>query len=209
MPSEPCYGWREVSGYFDADGTVHFDLKKRVLFPRLSFSDNYRPQIDMVKEFLVSQNVRPWNTYFDTSHAWKFGVSRGDSLHIMASMMLPYIYKKKDEVEAVLDYLDNRITGSEFVEVLNESVRIGNRVGKVKTVDMPHTREEGQILRDRKRTEHAYKMITANTILTVDLIDKIRESLLSGEATNGELAKKYGVSPATISRAMYGRSDRE
>ncbi len=50
-------------------------------------------------------------------------------------------------------------------------------------------------------------MITANTILTVDLIDKIRESLLSGEATNGELARKYGVSPATISRAMYGRND--
>jgi len=206
---ESCYGWREVSGYFDADGTVHFDLKKWVLFPRLSFSDNYRPQIDMVKGFLVSQNVRPWNTYFDPSHAWKFGVSRGASLHIMASMMRPNLYKKKDEVEAVLDYLDNKITGSEFVEVLNESVRIGNRIGKLRTLGMPYTREEGQALRNEKRTEHAYKMITANTILTIDLIDKIRESLLSGEATNGELARKYGVSPATISRAMYGRNDCE
>jgi hypothetical protein len=127
----------------------------------------------------------------------------------MATMMLPYLFKKKDEVKAVIDYLDSRITGSDFVEVLNESVRIGNRVGKIRIVDMPYTREEGQAVWEKRRKEHAREMIKANTILTEDLIDQIRKRLLSGEATNGELAKKYGVSPATISRAMYGRSERE
>ncbi len=100
-----------------------------------------------------------------------------------------------------------REEGSDFIEVLNESVRIGNRVGKTRVVDMPYTRVEGQALREKERTEHAYEMIRANTILTPNLIDEIRASLVSGEATNGELARKYGVSPATISRAIYGRSD--
>ncbi|MDA4117029.1 MAG: hypothetical protein OK455_01640 [Thaumarchaeota archaeon] len=88
-------------------------------------------------------------------------------------------------------------------------MRIGNRVGKIRIVDMPYTREEGQAIWEKRgRKEHAREMIKANTILTEDLIDQIRKRPLSGEATNGELAKKYGVSPATISRAMYGRSER-
>ncbi len=189
MTLQTIYGWREASGYFDADGTVHYDLKKRVLFPRLAFCDNYRPHIEMVREFLVSEDVRPWNIYLDTSNAWKFGVSRGDSVHLMATMMLPYLFKKKDEVKAVIDYLDSRITGSNFVEVLNESVRIGNRVGKIRIVDMPYTREEGQAIWEKKRTEHAREMIKANTILTEDLINQIRRSLISGEATTRSLLR--------------------
>ena len=113
---------------------------------------NYRPHIEMVREFGVSEDVRPWNIYLDTSNAWKIRVSRGDSVHLMATMMLPYLFKKKDEVKAVIDYLDSRITGSNFVEVLNESVRIGNRVGKIRIVDMPYTREEGQAIWEKKRT---------------------------------------------------------
>jgi hypothetical protein len=125
----------------------------------------------------------------------------------MASMMWPYCSKKREEVKAVLDYLDNKITGSQLIEVFNQSVRIGNRTGIIRVADMPYTREQGQALRKEKRTEHALRMITVNTILNTDLIDRIRESLLSGEATNAELSRRYGVSPATISRAMYGRSD--
>jgi hypothetical protein len=66
---QTIYGWRETSGYFDADGTVHYDLKKWVLFPRLAFCDNFRPHIEMVRGFLVSKDVRPWNIHLDTSNA--------------------------------------------------------------------------------------------------------------------------------------------
>jgi hypothetical protein len=206
-PKEVSYrDWRQVAGYFDGDGCADYDPGKWVLHPKLLFSDNFRPHLEMLVQFLVSRNIAT-HTLSSTTGAWKFGVGQAKSVRRMASMMWSHCSKKREEVKAILDYLDNKITGSQLVEVFNESVRIGNRTGKIRTVIMPYTRAEGQAMRDEKRTEHAHKMITANTIITADLIDQIRESLLSGEATNAELAKKYDVSPAAISRAMFGRND--
>jgi len=198
--------WRQVSGYFDGDGCADFDQGKWVLHPKLLFCDNFRPHLEMLTQFLVSRDIRT-HTISPTRGAWKFGVGEAESVRRMASMMWPYCSKKSGEVKAVLDYLDNKITGSQLVEVFNESVRMGNRTGKIRVVDMPYTKEEGQALREKKRREQALELVAANTIITEDLIDKIRESLLSGEATNGELAKRYNVSAATISRALYGRND--
>lgn len=206
-PKEAAYtDWRQVSGYFDGDGCADFDPGKWVLHPKLLFSNNFRPHLEMLMQFLTIRNIRT-HALSSTSGAWKVGVAQAESVRRMASAMWPYCSKKREEVKAVLDYLDNRTTGSQLAEVFNASVRMGNRTGKIRVVDMPYTREEGQALRKEKRAQHALKMITSNTIITVDLIDQIRESLLSGEATNGELAKKYGVTPATISRAMFGRND--
>lgn len=208
-PTQVNYGdWRQVSGYFDGDGSVDFDPGKWVLFPRLSFSDNYRPQLDMLKVFLVSQNVKTWNMFHDTCGAWKFGVAQAESLHIMASMMWPFCFKKRNEMKAILDYLDNKITGSQFVEVLNESVRVGNRTGKIRFLDVPYRRDEGHMLRKIEAANHARGMGMRNRLLNDDEVEEVRRSVISGEATNGELAKKYGVRPATISRAVFGRSKR-
>jgi hypothetical protein len=198
--------WKQVSGYFDGDGCADFDPGKWVLHPKLLFCDNFRPHLEMLIAFLVSRDIKT-HALSSTRGAWKFGVGEAESVHLMASMMLPYCSKKREEVRAVLDYLDNKITGSRLIEVFNESVRMGNRTGKIRIADMPYTREEGQALREEKRREQALELVATNTIITADLIDKIRESLLSGEATNGELAKRYNVSAATISRALYGRND--
>jgi DNA-binding transcriptional regulator YiaG len=87
-------------------------------------------------------------------------------------------------------------------------VREGNRTGKIRVVDVPYTRQEGQALSKKEHAEHAKKMGRENQKLTDEDLEQIRSDITSGVATNGELARKYGVSPATISRAVFGRSER-
>jgi len=48
----------------------------------------------------------------------------------MAKKMLPYTAKKKIELKAVLDYYGDRITGDQFVEIMNRLVLAGERTGK-------------------------------------------------------------------------------
>ena len=124
----------------------------------------------------------------------------------MAFGMLPHLYKKRKEVKVMLDYLDNRITGTRLAEVFNESVIAGNRTGRTRTVDVPYTRQEGKATSKKELTAHAKMMGLENQKLSNEIFERIRMDIISGTATNGELAKRYDVAPATISRAVFGRS---
>ena len=197
--------WKQVAGYFDGDGTNNFVLRKHVLHPNLGFCDNYLPHIRMLRDFLVCRDIKTWALFHDA--AWKFGVGEARSVYKAATSMLPYLFKKREEVRAIVDYLDNKITANQMVEVFNESVKMGNRVGKIKTVDIPYTRKEGQMLGKKAVSEHGKKLCVTNRILSDEVLEQIRQAIISGTASNGELAEKYGVSPATITRAVFGRSE--
>jgi len=199
--------WKQVAGYFDGDGTNNFVPRKHVVHPNLGFCDNYLPHIRMLRDFLVCRDIKTWTLFHGPGEAWKFGVGQAESVYRAATSMLPYLFKKREEVGAMVDYLDNRITANQMVEVFNESVRIGNRVGKIKTVDIPYTRKEGQVLGKEAVSEHSKKLCVTNRILSDEALEQIRQAIISGTASNGELAKKYGVSPATITRAVFGRSE--
>ncbi len=108
--------WRQVSGYFDGDGGTDYLPRKWVLHPTVAFVDNFRPQLDMLNEFLILEGIVPWR-YCRMQGAWKLGIGRAESVHKMACSMLPFLSKKKAEAKAVIDYLENRITGTQFAEV--------------------------------------------------------------------------------------------
>jgi hypothetical protein len=201
--------WKQTAGFFDGDGTSGLEIRKRVIYPNFKLIDNYRPQMVMVREFLVSQGIRVHNPNTEERRgAWFIGVAQADSVRRMAAMMVPHLYKKREEVQAILDYLDNENTGTQLVEVFNESVRKGNRVGKIRDVDIPYTRREGQKLAKEERRTFLGRLRNENQKLSEEDREQIREDIISGKVGNGELAKKYGVSGATISRAVFGRSKR-
>jgi hypothetical protein len=174
--------WREVSGYFDGDGSTDYLPRKWVLHPTLSFADNFLPQLDMLNEFLVREGITTWR-YCRMLGAWKLGIGRAESVRKTACSMLPFLSKKKDEVKAVVDYLENKITGTQFAEALNESVRIGNRTGSIRTVDIPYTRREGQTFRKTEMRENIVRFKAKNRIITDGVVEQIREKLL-GDAAN-------------------------
>jgi hypothetical protein len=203
-----CYqDWRQIAGYFDGDGCVDFDSGKWVLFPKFTFTDNYFPLIEMLKTFLVSHGIQTQDVSFFMG-AWRLGVAQSTSLLRMAVMMWPHCSKKRAEVKTFIDYLQNRITGSDFVQVLNESVRSGNRTGKIRTASIPYTREQGQVLRKQEVVEQAKMMGCGNRVLSDDLANEIRIAFASGRFSQGKLALMYGVGDSTISRTIWGRKER-
>jgi hypothetical protein len=114
-PLEGHYGdWRQVAGYFDADGNAAYDPGKWVLFPRLCFLDNFRPQITMVQGFLVSQEIHAWCDSQAHLGAWRIGIARAESVYKAVVMMRPYLHKKREEIVAIIDYLDSRITATRW-----------------------------------------------------------------------------------------------
>ena len=69
---------------------------------------------------------------------------------MMAKKMLPYTAKKKIELKAVLDYYGDRITGDQFVEIMNRLVLAGERTGKDRGRGPDFTYSQG-VLESRRR----------------------------------------------------------
>lgn len=194
--------WKQVSGYFDADGNAAYDLGKWVLFPRLSFVDNFRPQITMVQGFLISQDLDVWGNNQSSGGAWKIGMAKAESVYKAAVMMQPHLHKKKEEIRAIIDYLDSRLTANQMVNVFNESVRMGNRTGKISLVDIPFTRKEGWVLRRAEMKENIASSRVRNTIITADIVEQVMKAISSNAVSEEGLAERYGASIATLGKAL-------
>ena len=60
-----------------------------------------------------------------------------------AKRLLPHVFKKARDLRALLDYLENRITGIEAISRLNYLVVRGTRRGRMRFVNLPYTYHEG------------------------------------------------------------------
>lgn len=70
----------------------------------------------------------------------------------MAKKMLPYLSKKGVELKAASDYYHDRITGDEFVEIMNRLVLLGERTGKHRGPGPDFTYSHG-VLKSRMQGE--------------------------------------------------------
>jgi hypothetical protein len=108
------------------------------------------------------------------------------------------LYKKRTDLKSAVDYLEDRIAGSQFIEAINESVREGNRVGKIRQCGFPFIYSEG--FRQRYVNSAA-----TNRVLTDEQKKQIAIARTAGGLTYEKLAAQYGVSINTIARAVKGR----
>ncbi|MDV3243597.1 MAG: hypothetical protein LYZ66_00310 [Nitrososphaerales archaeon] len=178
-------------------------MRKDTVHIRLEFSDNWRPQIEQIKEFLNSQGIPTGGIHKMAGGAFALVVSAQSGLIKAVTKMLEHsgcLHKKRDELLAVLEYLTDRITGTEFMERLNRSDELGNRVGKIRHVRIPYTHAEGS----RQRYERS---ATKRRLLTDEQKKQIVIDRQLGTMTYRELAAKYGVSITVIATALgkHGR----
>ena len=116
-------------------------------------------------------------------------VSEGNNALMALKQMLPHLDKKRSQVKGAVDYLEDRITGDEFITVLNEAVRTKKRSSWLITRDMPYTKREGQILRGGRPHMRA---------LTRDQVETIKHDRVVSGLSYTKLAKIYKVSPSMI-----------
>lgn len=147
----PSYrNWSALAGYFDGDGTVEFNIHLFTVEIRLAFDENWRVHLEGIrifleKRFITCGKVRKKESY----NTWHLVISRISSVKRLTRELLKNTVKKKAELFAVLQYLNNKTTAEDFVDEMNAFVRKGERTGKIKGTAPPYTHETGRDLAHR------------------------------------------------------------
>ena len=118
--------WRQISGYFDGDGTIAIsDMSNRPYKVSLSlvFVDQSVDQIRTVRDFLQRKGIRTSNIlkhYKLSAHL--VAVSEFSSVSRMLRCMSPHLCKKANEAKAALDYYRGITTGNQLLAVFRQEV---------------------------------------------------------------------------------------
>jgi hypothetical protein len=189
--------WAAVAGYFDGDGCVDIYPLVYVLHWVLSFSDNWTEQLEQVRRFLIARGISVGKPRRNGKAAWMFEVAEISSMKLMATKMLRSggIYKKRRELQLLLDYYDDKVTGNQVIEGFNSEVRLGIRTGKLRDPNMPFGHRDGYA-RGRYASRYEQRTLTSNQ--TKELIEEYLASSITGKA----LALKFEISEATVSRML-------
>jgi len=198
----PVYkGWSGVAGYFDGDGTVEFSIHEFVLKIRLAFDENWRPHLEALKVFLESRGIVCGSVRRkDGYNTWHVVVSNIEGVVKMAKSMMPYSTKKRIELQAVAEYYCDRITGDQFVQVMNGLVSLGERTGKNRGTGPPFCYSNG-VLESRRIGEQrrASKRVI---ILPAEMVRTLQHEREAEQLTLLELSKRHGRSVRVIRRAL-------
>ena len=163
----------------------------------LSFSDNWKEQLEQIREFLSARGIKVGKVRRNGNAAKVFEVAEIASMRLMASEMLRSggIFKKRRELELLLDYYEDKITGNEVIEAFNEEVRLGIRTGKIREPDVPYTHTDGFA---RGRYASRFEQRKLNPAQTKELLAEY----LATQVTGKYLAQKYEISRATVSTTL-------
>ncbi len=191
--------WEQVSGYFDGDGTPALTITNFTIVPSLDWADSFRPQLEAVRSFLLGQELKPTNSYpcGGPKPVWHLRLSVKGGLTKAAQAMLPHLVKKRAQIKAVIDYLQDGIYGETLVEIFNEATRLGTRSGFIRQVTMPFIHTAG-ILHAR---DIVHKGKRVSNILTEHVLGEIQERRNQGEILR-DISMYYGVSRSAIRRAI-------
>jgi hypothetical protein len=117
----------------------------------------------------------------------------------MAKAMLPYVFKKRTELIAVIDYMEGQSTGQVFVQIMNHQVQIGERTGKIRSEGPRFTSPEGsKASRSLGESIRRNKRLTPVDSRTIDSIFHDRKAGLLCR----ELVRKYGYSRWVLRRII-------
>ena len=81
--------------------------------------------------------------------------------------MFPHCYKKRFELSLVIDYYENKISGTEAIVGFNSAVKSAIRTGKIRNLEIPEKFEEGK-KEARARTVRGRKLLPDSTEITRD-----------------------------------------
>ncbi len=184
--------WGQTAGYFDGDGSIDVTVRRNTLRFRLTFVDNQYSHLAMIRRFILQsgvRNVSPVRKRFDGAYRVEIGAI-SDIVEVCKKLQ-NFLFKKRDEVIAVIGYYEDRITADEAISIFNRKTIEGSRLGKLRKTDIPYTHKKGASL-----------AIENARVLTSDQIRKIKfEHDLHGVSMR-RLAISYGVARRTIRNVL-------
>ena len=140
--------WRQVAGYYDGDGGEEIKIGKFVMRFATTWTDTYLPQLQHIESFLTSEELTPSKIRLGSStigrKAWHLSLWEKGGMLVACRQMLPFLDKKRIQVKTLLDYMENRITANDALRTFNLEHAEGKWAGKVRSLNMPWTRDEGR-----------------------------------------------------------------
>jgi DNA-directed RNA polymerase specialized sigma24 family protein len=127
-------------------------------------------------------------------------ISEDKSLLVASRNMLPYASKKSAELDALVNYMQNKIDANQAIEIFNQMVAGGERIGKVRKPDVPFRHEEGLEIARRMARDAARLKLPKLTVRDQDII-RLRWN--RGTSVQ-KLAIDFNVSETTIYKALHG-----
>jgi len=170
----------------------------------LDWADSYKPQLEGVRNFLISESMRPAKIYAlgSVNPVWHLRMTRIGDLLVALPKIAPLLIKKHDQVAAAIEYLNDRMTGEQIVEAFNGAVRAGTRSGYIRSIKMPLTRSEGV----SRGKENLGKRPFARNKAFRDMLDKVKARKANG-VTVRDIAQAAKVSVSTIYRGLAEERD--
>jgi hypothetical protein len=137
--------WAQVSGYFDGDGSVYLNTSSSaVLQFALVWVDNCREQLGQLRWFLMSRGISTGEVLRRGDGVFTLAIASPRNVLKASKLLLRHCYKKKFELGLVIDYYENKINGSQAIDGFNSSVRMGVRVGKIRSMQLPLKYDEAK-----------------------------------------------------------------
>jgi len=131
-------GW--VGGFYDGEGAISVQVRRYSIDLQTSFTQAYHPLLEKVKAYFDRRGI------FGCLYRERGGkISRlifgsNETVLRMLLHLLPALRLKKRQAQATIDYLTDKITGSEFLAIMNEEIDRGRRSGKRHYETLPWTR---------------------------------------------------------------------
>lgn len=194
--------WSAIAGFFDGDGGLDVEAKKFTLHWVLNFTDNWPPQLMQIKQFLERRGISVGAVRHTGTGGYKVEVASIESLRKCASAMLHgrSLFKKRKELEFMLDYFDGKTTGDDVIRLLNQEVTNGIRVGKLRTSKVPFTYTDGKRVYKKGHKWNSLGLLA----LSEERKEAVRRAYVEAGLTIYQLASTHKVSPSTIFRAVRG-----
>ena len=203
----PCESWAQMAGYFGGDGSISIRRTSRgrpyTLLPALEFGDQSRRQIVMLKAFFQLRGI---GTGATAKHggAWRIETGTTEGVTKALLEMQPFLYKKRTEARATLDYSSDNITGNDLQRVLRAAVRRGDRERLGPFVDIPRSRSEGA----KEAMKSAWRFAGRKPLLGLEDQQEIIRRHDGGESQRS-IARSEGVSQGVVGRVVARHSLRK
>jgi len=98
--------WRQVAGYFDGDGAVYVSVKRFVLRVKLCFYDVWKPQLESVRDFLISKGISTNRLAAQDrplTRVWYLTLSDTAHIRVVIQKIMPFTSKKRGDLLVALD----------------------------------------------------------------------------------------------------------
>jgi hypothetical protein len=208
--------WEQVSGYFDGDGGLKINIGQFTIQVLVMWSDTDYEQLEHIAEFLLKRRILPEGPYLrrgqgKSNDAYNLFLSAEGGGLVALKCTRHFVDKKRGQVEAAIDYLEDRITGDEFIRRINVEVKRKKRRAPRRPFlsgrpCLPSTKSEGL----EKRSALAAAKVRLKLGLNFDekKTREIRNAVIRDKKPISQVAKQYGVSWNSIWRYATGRRGR-